>query len=80
MSCYFNDSNKKSLVAVIVLLYLQLVAEIQEPWVYTVFSLWNYSIFILFGLSPNCIDVSGRNPKGFAELGIRHFVYFINRV
>lgn len=36
--------------------------------------------FILFGLSPNCIEVNGKNPKGFAKLGIRHFVYFINRV
>lgn len=64
----------------IVLLYLQLVAEIQEPWVYTVFSLWNYSVFILFGLNPNFIEVSGKNPKSFAELGIRHFVCFTTRV
>jgi len=41
------------------------------------FSLWNYSVFIPFGLNPNCVEVSGKNPEGFAELGIRHFVHFI---
>lgn len=55
------------------------MAEIQEPWVYTVFSLWIYSVFILFGLNPNFIEVSGKNPKGFAKLGIRHFVNFIDK-
>lgn len=62
----------------IVLLYL--VAEIQEPWVYMVFSLWNHSLFVLFGLNPNYIEVSEKNPKGSAESGIGHIVYFTHTV
>lgn len=56
------------------------MAEIQEPWVYTVFSLWNHSVFIAFGLNPNYIEVTEKNPKGFAEFGIRHIVYFVHTV
>lgn len=41
-----------------------------------VFSLWNHSLFIVFGLNPNYFEVSEKNPKGFAEFGIRHIVYF----
>lgn len=45
-----------------------------------VFSLWNHSVFIAFGLHPNNVEVSEKNPKGFAESGIRHIVYFTHTV
>lgn len=74
MGCYFNDSNKRSCGCNCCAL-----SGGRNPG-----ALGLHGLFIVESLSIHCFWAQSKlwekNPKGFAEFGIRHIVYFTHTV